>query len=191
MNMRNGAEVKPMKNSDFDAVARSAACPNAIHDRDVCTCRGSTRALLLEPVEAEADEAAPAPNLAKLAKVLYASRARRRRFLTAELLSEPAWDILLDLYINHAEGRSLRTTSVCLASNSPPTTALRWIGVLEQKRLIEREGSTQDQRAKDVRLTPRGVEAVEQCLTQYWMGLMEFVAEMLPDRAIPLPLEEL
>lgn len=185
--MRNGAEIDPMKNPDFEAITLPASCPDAIHDRGLCTCGpGNARAALLD----RQGTASPEPNLAKLAKVLYASRVRRRRFLTAELLSEPAWDILLDLYINHAEGRSLRTTSVCLASNSPPTTALRWIGVLEQKRLIAREGSAQDQRAKDVRLTPRGVEAVEQCLMQYWIGLMEFVAETLPDRAIPLPLEQ-
>ena len=184
--MPNGAELNPMKNLDFEPITLPASCPSAIHDRGACTCsQSAARSLLVEQPGGEL----LAPNLAKLAKVLYASRAKRRKFLTAELLSEPAWDILLDLYINHAEGRSLRTTSVCLASNSPPTTALRWIGVLEQKRLIEREGSAQDQRAKDVRLTTRGVEAVEQCLMQYWVGLVEFMNEALPARAIPMPLE--
>ncbi|MEJ5978587.1 hypothetical protein WG901_18185 [Novosphingobium sp. PS1R-30] len=185
--MQNGAELDPMKNPDFVTITLPASCPNAIHDRGACTCRADAPRTV--PTDRSSTDPLQ-PNLAKLAKVLYASRAKRRKFLTAELLSEPAWDILLDLYINHAEGRSLRTTSVCLASNSPPTTALRWIGVLEQKRLIAREGSAQDQRAKDVRLTPRGVEAVEQCLMQYWIGLVEFMTEVLPARAIPLPLDQ-
>ena len=124
------------------------------------------------------------PTLARLAKALYASRAKRRKFLSAELLSEPAWDILLDLYINHAEGRIIRTTSVCFASNSPATTALRWIGVLEQRGLLERQGSTQDQRAKDVRLTPQGVQAIEQCLVQYWDGLALFFADAQPSSTV-------
>ena len=172
-------EFNAMKNPDFDAIALPSSCPAVIDD-------GRRPVLFVDQPDSEQ----PAPDLAKLAKVLYASRAKRRRFLTGELLSEPAWDILLDLYANHAEGRSLRTTSVCLASNSPPTTALRWIGVLEQKRLIAREGSAQDQRAKDVHLTAQGVEAVEQCLTQYWLGLVELVADLSSVGAAVMPRAE-
>ena len=97
-------EFNAMKNPDFDAIALPSSCPAVIDE-------GRRPVLFVDQPDSEQ----PAPDLAKLAKVLYASRAKRRRFLTGELLSEPAWDILLDLYANHAEGRSLRTTSVCLA----------------------------------------------------------------------------
>ncbi len=114
--------------------------------------------------------------LAKLAKLLYDARIKRRKFLDGDLLAEPAWDILLDLYIAHVEGRSLRTSSVCVASNTPPTTALRWIGVLEGQGLIEREDSRDDQRARNVGLTPAGLQAIEGCLEQYSSTLEVFFA---------------
>ena len=110
-------------------------------------------------------------DLARLAKVLYRSRIERRNFLNGDLLAEPTWDILLDLYISHVEGKTLRTTSVCVASNVPATTALRWIGVLEEKRLIKRTESPVDQRAKVVELSQEGLQAIRGCLEKYWREL--------------------
>lgn len=54
-------------------------------------------------------------------------RSRRRQHFPTVEFADPAWDILLDLY--HAELRQFRVskTSLCIAANVPPTTALRWI----------------------------------------------------------------
>lgn len=113
-------------------------------------------------------------HLAQLAKILHSCRTKRRAFLAGDLLAEPAWDMLLDLFLHHVQGKELRTTSVCLASNTPPTTALRWIWVLEGEGILERHDDPADHRMKIVRLSPRGVDAMRGCLLEYWEQLSTF-----------------
>ncbi|MEP0191071.1 MAG: MarR family transcriptional regulator [Erythrobacter sp.] len=97
-----------------------------------------------------------------LAKRIYAIRRRRSSiFGNPDLFGEPAWDILLDLYIAHVEQKPVSVSSACIGSASPSTTALRWLGVLAEDDLIIREQDRDDQRRVLVRLTERGVEAME------------------------------
>lgn len=115
--------------------------------------------------------------LADFAESLYRHRRRRGRYLPSKLFAEPAWDILLDLFVNGVRDRPVSITSACIAGDIPATTGLRWLGVLEQERLIEREVSRTDARVTLVRLTR---EAREQ--------MRDFFAEAarttaLPDRA--------
>src|SRR3954449_8943071 len=65
--------------------------------------------------------------LALLARVRAANAARKRRtkLFDAELFRDPAWDILLHLFLCHLEGRSVTVTEACNASPGPATTSLR------------------------------------------------------------------
>lgn len=96
--------------------------------------------------------------LADFAESLYRHRRRRGRYLPEKIFAEPAWDILLDLYVNGVRGRPVSITSACIAGDIPATTGLRWLGVLEQEGLIEREVSRTDARVTLVRLTPQSRE---------------------------------
>jgi hypothetical protein len=61
---------------------------------------------------------------------------RRRRDGAAPvkgLFGEPAWDILLDLFIAHCRGDDLQVSSVCIEASVPSTTILRWIARLESE----------------------------------------------------------
>lgn len=100
------------------------------------------------------------PLLADLAERIYERRRRRNRFLDDDLFSEPAWDMLLDLFINHARKQRVPTTSLCIASQAPTTTALRWISILEQRGLVRRISSERDQRVHYVELEEKGYRAV-------------------------------
>jgi DNA-binding MarR family transcriptional regulator len=113
--------------------------------------------------------------LAELAQVLYSSRRRRGKFFQQDLFGEPAWDMLLDLFVHYARNRALRTTSVCVASDVPLSTALRWIAQLERQGLIERGGIEQDKRATLVWLTKDGAQAVRNCLAEFWAQLQSIV----------------
>jgi predicted transcriptional regulator len=95
-----------------------------------------------------------------LARAIYAGRRRRERFLAADLFGEPTWDILLDLFIAAGEGRRVPTTSACIGANVPPTTALRWLRILETRGLVEREDDGRDGRRTFVCLTARGTAAM-------------------------------
>jgi len=89
----------------------------------------------------------------EVAKYLYRFRRRRDDIFPKRLFSDPAWDILLDLYISEVEGKKISITSACAASNVPLTTALRWIGVLEDRGLVIRYDDPTDNRRSFVRIT--------------------------------------
>lgn len=97
-----------------------------------------------------------------LARKTYAARRRRAAiFGQADLFGEPAWDILIDLYINHVESKDVSVSSACIGSAAPATTGLRWLGVLAENDLVLREHDPDDQRRVLVRLTERGLEAMD------------------------------
>lgn len=117
------------------------------------------------PPPATANSAANAKQVSSLALARHAYGLRRQRgaiFGSDELFGEPAWDILLDLYIAHAQGTPVSVSSACIGSASPPTTGLRWLSVLAQKGLVNRENDPADHRRIMVRLTEQGVSALEQ-----------------------------
>lgn len=100
---------------------------------------------------------------AALAREAYARRRERAViFGNAELFGEPAWDILLDLYVAHAEGKTVSVSSACIGSAAPPTTGLRWLGVLSDQGLIVREHDPEDQRRVLVRLSDTGLAAMDE-----------------------------
>jgi len=99
-----------------------------------------------------------------LAREFYSGRRRRARYLSADLFGEPTWDILLDLYVAAREGRRVPTTSACIGAHVPPTTALRWLRILEMRGLVDREEDGRDGRRTFVRLTARGHTAMESFL---------------------------
>lgn len=102
--------------------------------------------------------------LLAFARETYSLRRRRDRHLPGDLFGEPTWDILLDLYVATREGRPVPTTSACIGANVPPTTALRWLRILEARGLVEREDDGRDGRRTFVRLSARGLAAMDDWL---------------------------
>lgn len=83
----------------------------------------------------------------------YRARRRRDRFLPTELFGEPGWDLLLDLFAARLHGRLISVTSACYAAGVPPTTALRWLRLLEEQGLVERIKAETDNRVSWIRLS--------------------------------------
>lgn len=99
------------------------------------------------------------PTFGELARQAYDDRRQRDRvFNDPALFGEPAWDILLDLFVSYRDGRKISTSSACIGAAVPPTTALRWLTVLSERGMIEREDDPNDARRHFVRLTPHGYD---------------------------------
>ena len=97
------------------------------------------------------------PIWVELARQTYDDRRRRSKiFKSDELFGEPAWDILLDLYICDKQGRRVSVTAACLGAGVPETTALRWLKQLERQGLLLREADRRDGRRCFVRLSELG-----------------------------------
>jgi len=102
-----------------------------------------------------------APRLATAKAWQRASTLRRRIFEEGEsLFSDPGWDILLDLYIEDAEHRSVSVSSACIAAGVPPTTGLRWLDRLQRRGLLTRTPDPQDGRKIYIGLTTIAVERI-------------------------------
>jgi hypothetical protein len=81
-----------------------------------------------------------ASQLGAIARKVSADRHRRSEIAgTSDLFGEPAWDILLNLFIADCEGRRLSVNAVCADAGAPESTALRWITILEKRGMIVRE----------------------------------------------------
>ena len=105
--------------------------------------------------------------LLEVAKSAYQFRRRRANWLPDALFGEPAWDMLLDLFIAHSSSRDISVTSLCIAANVPPTTALRHIQVLEAVGMIARSRCLTDNRRAWVSLTEAGIGGVRRCLEDW------------------------
>lgn len=105
-------------------------------------------------------------DLAERAKKIHASRRRRFKIFGKSMFGEPAWDMLIILYMNEAMGPRLAISRLGDLADTPPTTALRWIEYLEQQGLVQREPHPTDRRSVFVELTEKGRSSMEQYLAE-------------------------
>ena len=119
----------------------------------------------------EPDETLTDDQLAELACRIYESRRVRARFLSSSLLGEPVWDMLLALYCFSSRGEVMSISGLCYASGVPPTTALRWSRVMEQRNLISRSKDQLDARRAWIALTDEGATLMKRYLASVHKGL--------------------
>jgi DNA-binding MarR family transcriptional regulator len=104
----------------------------------------------------------------QLVRGILKARLDRGRFFAPDLFADPAWDMLLALYAAELAQQRMPVSSLCIASNVPTTTALRWISHLEREELVERRPDLLDARRFFISLTKRAGEA----MAQYFAGTM-------------------
>ena len=71
------------------------------------------------------------------------------------MFGEPAWDILLALYVNEP-GQRQTISRLAETANASKSTALRWLEHLERHGLVRREDHPHDRRTVFVELTDAG-----------------------------------
>jgi DNA-binding MarR family transcriptional regulator len=135
-----------MSSTEGEALARIAAEILRIAD-------------LMVPAPA-GDEGLTAPYVRRLIR----DRRRRAAIFAGLRLSNPAWDMMLDLLAARLEGRAISVSSLCIASGVPATTALRWIGMLVAKGTVERSADPSDGRRILVRLADEAAAHMENYL---------------------------
>lgn len=98
--------------------------------------------------------------LVALAKHYLSQRRRRDALFPGTLFADPAWDVLLDLYLAGLENRRVSVSNACIAAAVPTTTALRWIGLLEEEGLVQRFDDPGDRRRAYLQLAPEAAISV-------------------------------
>ena len=89
------------------------------------------------------------------ARQLLESRKRRVAIFGPHMFAEPAWDMLLVLYLNEGGARHTHT-SLSEQSGATRSTAMRWIDFLTHRNLIRRDEHPTDKRRYFLSLSDKG-----------------------------------
>lgn len=112
----------------------------------------------------EPDAAPDAAELRSRARRLIAERKLRRTYLPPELFHEPAWDMLLALFLAYDQARPMNVKALVLTADAPVTTAQRWIDHLARMGLIDRVTDPNDRRRVELSLNDAGHAAIAEYL---------------------------
>lgn len=89
------------------------------------------------------------------------ARAQRGLYFSSRLFSDPAWDILLQLYAAALMQRKLTVSRLTKRSGVPMTTAIRWLATLESEGLLTRQEDPLDGRQVYVSLSAKGLRGMQ------------------------------
>ena len=101
-----------------------------------------------------------------LARDLIAGRQMRAAAFPSADFADPQWDMLLDLYVSERLQCRISISSACIASQVPPTTALRHLSAMVTAGLIEKIDDTNDGRRIFVRITAQAMSAMDEYLNR-------------------------
>lgn len=90
--------------------------------------------------------------------ILSARRLRYAHF-SGSLFGEPAWDLLLQVYVSDASGLSSTVAELQVQQEQPASTTLRWLNALEEQGLIRQKQLPTG--SKIVELTTNGHSALD------------------------------
>lgn len=101
------------------------------------------------------------PSLGISARLVHAVadlRRQREEVLPGNLVADPAWDLLLQLFAAHLDQHRVSTSSLSKKAGVPLTTTVRVLRSLEDAGLVDRRGDPTDSRRVFVSLSKSGVE---------------------------------
>lgn len=116
---------------------------------------------------AASKKASDSSQLVRLAKATIRAREIQRKHLPGGYCDEPALNILLDLFVADAEGRTVYVNDACIASHTPTSTALRWIAILVRDGFAVRTRDGIDARRTILAITPDGRGALTGLLAEW------------------------
>ncbi len=133
-----------------------------------CDCKASEAITFIEHAVSSRTTAPPRrKTVGEFAGRLLQLRGRRNRMLGAELMRDPAWDIMLGLIAADEQQRETCTTVLCHDAGLPTTTALRHLDRMEAADLIERRTHADDHRQTLVSMTPRRADEMREMIALF------------------------
>lgn len=93
-------------------------------------------------------------------RAIICARQARDRYLPPEVVSDPAWDMLLELLHGELAGQRVSMLTLREAAGVPDSTAARWWKVLESHDLTVRRSDPHEGRSEFVGLTRKGSAAL-------------------------------
>ena len=99
-------------------------------------------------------------------RLLEERRLRGEHLPLSDLLGEPAWDVLLFIFVSQAKGKGAKVEGLAFASRIPVAHALRWLERLESREMVFAYRDEENDGEVFLRLTSKGHSAMSQYLHQ-------------------------
>lgn len=100
-----------------------------------------------------------------IGNVIRSAREGIGRFFDRSLFADPAFDMLLFVFLEEEEGRQVKTSACYRASGVPRTTAVRWINMLIGMGLFHSAPHPTDRRLALLSMSDEAREGMRQ-----WLG---------------------
>ena len=131
---------------------------------------GEAGASMIDQRRASDNGAAPVTDLDSMRQALnarYLTEISRRVDATLEnpLLSNPGWNILLDLFVHRSEGKPIGIIDLCIAANTPTSTALRYVQAMLDSGVIIKIQATDESQQLVVQLSDATYSAMRSILS--------------------------
>ena len=108
-----------------------------------------------------------------LMSVLFVRRARAA-VLGENLFSDPAWDILLELFAAKLGRRQMTLTEIALSIETPVSTTSRWLAALKSQGLVQSDIQAADPHTPLLKLTDEGASRMERLAGQWASAFVSF-----------------
>lgn len=115
--------------------------------------------------KAPRDREAMATLIQKAKKLYKFRRSREAAFADATLFSDPAWDMLLGLYIDEGERRGTQVSAACIWSTAAPTTGLRYVERMVRLGIVNRTPDPFDARRYYISLSRASHDQITRLLS--------------------------
>jgi CheY-like chemotaxis protein/DNA-binding MarR family transcriptional regulator len=128
-----------------------------------------------------ADQEPSRADLQAFATLLLNTRRNRSKFFDPEVVTSPAWDILVELAVAGLENRKVATSSVCVATEVPFSTALRYVNQLVDSGLVHRVSDPSDRRRTLLELEPATFDLMKRYLEASMFGKSDMAHRRQPE----------
>ena len=153
-----------------DEVSHLLSSVSGLSARMGCSFSDALRHLIALAESGDPQSLAVPRDRRDFARRLLRVRQQRNVVLGADSFRDPAWDMLLDLYVQDTGQAGMMISALCIASGVPQTTALRYIYRLAQLGLVLITDHPTDQRRTMVSLSDDARPRIERLLDMMQSG---------------------
>ena len=104
----------------------------------------------------------------RIVRNLCHARLRRNEIIGPNLFFDPAWDILLEVYLAELEQRRVSVSNIGLTSGVPASTTIRWLTKLEEAEMLIKRDDPLDGRRVFISMTETATQMMNAYLDECW-----------------------
>jgi DNA-binding MarR family transcriptional regulator len=109
-------------------------------------------------------------NLEQVVLQIILARRSRRGLFPPVLFSDPAWDLLLVLFLAGLRPQRMTISELAEDTALSPGAAARWLDALDQHGLLSRRSDPRDARRTFIELSARGADSMRQWVEDWIKG---------------------